>query len=388
MRTQLRRHRLRERQRNARMVLEGIPTGHLRDHWRVGRQWVLLDEERAMADPAGRAIERVKIASPGPAGPARPVAARMPSIWQGSIAWFFGENASMHGGMTTARLSSSPSQMYWDRENTCACAAACRRKKKLPRPPAVLVGDVSPHMAIPDDGRPELSQVWGQSDDLRVVEHDYVTRPDLFGQRDQLLRQDLLIEIGVGCVEFATVALHAVEQMVDALGQDEKVIRALDDQPSGADPDAQQVAQNRTQELGHAAPGHGGVHVDECPALHGGRTVTKRAVKTTPPFRAEDGFEARRIQPGSSASITDSPNPKGELLMGALDASHRTLSLSMKMDERWSGCTHCDAFVTRAAYTRDLVLNAKGCVCLRRLVSRFVRIACFAVCHTGMKIAT
>jgi hypothetical protein len=65
--------------------------------------------------------------------------------------------------------------------------------------------------------------------------------------------------------ELSSVALDAVQAVVDALGDREELRVAFDDQPTAFDPGATRVCDQRQQHLGHAATAGGRVHVDHGP---------------------------------------------------------------------------------------------------------------------------
>ena len=119
-------HVLGERGQHAERILEPVPARHLRDQRAVEAQLVLLDHLRRPLDEADAAVEALEdrrdAAGGGPA--ARPAARSTAVTLVNAIAWFFGENASIDGGMTVTRPRSRPSQVNASRENTYASAGS------------------------------------------------------------------------------------------------------------------------------------------------------------------------------------------------------------------------------------------------------------------------
>jgi hypothetical protein len=72
----------------------------------------------------------VKLAEDVGSAATTPDTARIEATASGSMSWFFGENASIEGGMMTARSTSSPAQTYALREKTHATADSTSGRRK------------------------------------------------------------------------------------------------------------------------------------------------------------------------------------------------------------------------------------------------------------------
>jgi len=102
---------------------------------------------------------------------------------------------------------------------------------------------------------------------LRVVQQDDVTRPDLGQQLSGVGGGDLGVVVAFGIPQRPGV--HAVQAVVQPLGDRVEGGVALDDQPARVDPGSSGVRQQGGQHLGDAAPGGGGVDVPYRPSRKG-----------------------------------------------------------------------------------------------------------------------
>ena len=105
-------HVLGEGRHDAQRVLQAVPARDLRDERDVEAQRVLLDDARLVLDPPTVPSRRSKIAREWWWWSAARPAARSTAVTEvNDIAWFFGEKASIDGGMTVTLASSSPSHV-------------------------------------------------------------------------------------------------------------------------------------------------------------------------------------------------------------------------------------------------------------------------------------
>ena len=103
-------------------------------------------------------------------------------------------------------------------------------------------------------------------DGLRVVEQDDVVGADQLHELARVRLERVLVDLPRRVVEVAAVALEAVEEVVDPLGDLEELGVALDHGPARVDAGALRVADQRQQQLHHA------------PALGGRADVPDRAL--------------------------------------------------------------------------------------------------------------
>src|SRR5262249_36595065 len=112
-----------------------------------------------------------------------------------------------------------------------------------------LLADV----AAPDDARPFLHEVRDETGRLRVVADDDVSRTKERVESDRVRVAHLLEERVLRGAEGRTIAHVAVQRGVQGLGDAEELGRRVDDGPACVDAEAARVAQERSQELRHAA---------------------------------------------------------------------------------------------------------------------------------------
>jgi hypothetical protein len=112
-----------------------------------------------------------------------------------------------------------------------------------------------------------LFQPVSESSSLRIVEQDYITRPD---RRNQVLG----VLCGHGSVDacffisqLAAVSGRAVHEVVYSLRDPEELRCAGDRHPAHVDTRATRVGKEEAQHLGHAATSRGGVDIPDHPVV-------------------------------------------------------------------------------------------------------------------------
>ena len=173
--------------------------------------------ETSTADPSRNGTIGV------PAGDSiSPAAARTAPTTGPSIGTFFGDSASMHGGMIDTTAGSTPSQAYAARENTSGVRGADVVDEEAPGLAREVVGSIDADVADPDHVRTLGHEPGRQPRGLRVVQHDHVA-----GSHERL---DARAFAGRGGVvhgslvgaERTAVAERAVQPVVDALRDPKK----------------------------------------------------------------------------------------------------------------------------------------------------------------------
>jgi len=98
-----------------------------------------------------------------------------------------------------------------------------------------------------------------------VVEDDDIARAHPRREHGGVVGDHTLIDRARSVVERTAVAERAMQAVVDALGDVEELGRAIDDDPARVDPGAARVGDKRAQQLDHATPERGRVHVPDDP---------------------------------------------------------------------------------------------------------------------------
>jgi hypothetical protein len=122
-------------------------------------------------------------------------------------------------------------------------------------------------VAAPDDGGALRGEWLDQPGRLRIVDDHHVALAHAVLEVLQVLRQHPLVRRAGGVVERETVTRHAVQAVVDALGDREELRRSLDHRPARVHAGAACVRDQRLQQLDHAAAACGGVHVPDDPPV-------------------------------------------------------------------------------------------------------------------------
>jgi hypothetical protein len=102
---------------------------------------------------------------------------------------------------------------------------------------------------------------------LGVVQDDDVPLPDHVRELLGVGPQRRLVDLVLRLAERAAVALGTVQAVVDALGDREELLVALDHHPLGVDVRPARVGEQRLEHLGHAAAARGRVHVPDRAAV-------------------------------------------------------------------------------------------------------------------------
>ena len=131
-----------------------------------------------------------------------------------SISWFFGEKASIVGGMIQIRCPSSPSQTNRWRENTQRVRPVQLGAQKVPGPPDRVVRLVDPDVAAPDDRRPELASRPDHSGRLRIVQEHDVAAANEVGQLPRGVGQGRPVDALLRLPQRSSIAGIAVQVVV------------------------------------------------------------------------------------------------------------------------------------------------------------------------------
>ena len=122
--------------------------------------------------------------------------------------------------------------------------------QELPCRPGQVVGLVDAHMAAPDNHHALLLESGHQPGGLGVVQDDDVAGLHPLLQLSQCLFQRLPVGVLCRLIQLPSVAGLAVEQVMDAFGDLEELVVALDHHPAGVDAGTGQVAEQEVQHLG------------------------------------------------------------------------------------------------------------------------------------------
>ena len=137
------------------------------------------------------------------------------------------------------------------------------RLEEPPRQLRAVVARVAPHVTSPHDDRPERAHPFDQPRGLGVVQQNQVTGLHELAQPGEVALEHRLVESALPVCQRAAVALRAVQQVVEALGEPEEVRARVQDQPPGVHPGTPGVGEQGLQHLGHAATGGGGIDVPD-----------------------------------------------------------------------------------------------------------------------------
>ncbi len=155
-----------------------------------------------------------------------------------------------------------------------------------------VVGRVEPDVAAPDHRRAGRLQARDQPGGLRVVQHDDVAVGDGVAERVAAGLERGEVGLALLVAERAAVALGAVQLVVEALGDLEEALVALDHRPASVDAGAARVGQQRGQHLGHAAAAGGRVDVPDHAAVEELRGLADRLLDLRVLLVGEDRREA------------------------------------------------------------------------------------------------
>ena len=199
-----------------------------------------------------------------------PAAASTASTVGWSMGTFLGASASMHGGMiaTLVVLEALP-HVRRPREHRGRGRPHVVEQER-PRLPGDVVGRVDAHMAHPDHVRPSRGQAGRQARGLWIVQHHDVARTHHRADRGHLVVHRRVVDGPLGCPEWATVAGHAVQPVMDALGDIEEGRLTVQHEPSRAHPLGCHVAEERMQQLGNPPALGRGIDVPPRASLEAG----------------------------------------------------------------------------------------------------------------------
>jgi hypothetical protein len=127
--------------------------------------------------------------------------------------------------------------------------------EEVPGPACDVVGKIEPDVRAPDQrniGRcPDRREHPGG---LRVVEDHDVARPQHLHQRRGVGGAAAVVSAAFRLAQGTPVARHAMQPVVEALRETKELRVALDDHPAAVDSRSPDVADQRAQHLGDAAP--------------------------------------------------------------------------------------------------------------------------------------
>jgi hypothetical protein len=133
---------------------------------------------------------------------------------------------------------------------------------------------------------------------LGVVQDDDVARLDPLLQLCEGLLQRLPVGVLCRLVQLAPVAGLAMEQVMEAFGNREELLVALDHHPAGIDAGPSQVAEQEVEHLGDPAALLGGVDLPQPPAAQPLGRHLQATQEAATVVRVEHGLEPSRVQPG------------------------------------------------------------------------------------------
>ena len=166
--------------------------------------------------------------------------------------------------------------------------------QEVPRAARDVVRLVDADVAAPDHARAGALERADEPGGLRVVQdHDVVVVHQL-GERAGVLLERALVDLARRLAEVAAVALEAVQLVVEALGDLEELRVAVEHRPAGVDAGALRVAEQREQQLDHAAAARGRVDVPDrarAEQLARGADAVRELLER---LRLQDGLEALR----------------------------------------------------------------------------------------------
>ena len=170
--------------------------------------------------------------------------------------WFLGENGSIDGGMIDTRSIGTQAGTYSRRVNTKPSQAARCGRRKSHASSVHWLRDFGADVTSPQhDGAGGL-QGRHQPGRLRIVQDDDVGGPDLW--RDRARRWPTCTDsyaAASASPSDASVTGNTVETVVDALGDREELGVTGDDEPAHRHADAEDVADQHLQHLGHSPAG-------------------------------------------------------------------------------------------------------------------------------------
>jgi hypothetical protein len=129
------------------------------------------------------------------------------------------------------------------------------------------------------------------------VQDDDVARLDPLLQLSKRLFQSLAVASSCRLVQVAFVTGLTVEQVMDAFGDREELLVALEHHPAGIDAGASQVAEQEVQHLGDPTALLGGVDLPQPPAGQPVGRLGQPVQEASAVVRVEHGLEPSRIQP-------------------------------------------------------------------------------------------
>jgi hypothetical protein len=153
-------------------------------------------------------------------------------------------------------------------------------------------------MAAPDHGCALLLQGGRQPGGLGVVQEDDVARLHPRLEFFQCLFQRLPVAALCRTVQLTFVAGLAMKQVMDALGDREEVLVALEHQPVGIDAGTGQVAEQEVQHLGDPAALLGRVDLPQPPAGEPLGRQLQAIQEAAAVVGVEHGLESFRVKPG------------------------------------------------------------------------------------------
>ena len=208
------RHVLGEAREQTDRVLEPVPARHLGDQRSFGRQPVLLHDRRLAVDPRRDAIvAQVGRRGSEPSGP-RPIVPSTEATVSASISWFFGEKASIVGGMIQIRCPSSPSQTNRWRENTSASAPFSSGRRKSQAPRTSSFGLSTPTWQRQTTDAPSSRTGLDHSGRLRIVQEHDVAAAHEVGQLPGGVGQGRLVDAPLRLPQRSSIAGIAVQVVV------------------------------------------------------------------------------------------------------------------------------------------------------------------------------
>jgi hypothetical protein len=121
---------------------------------------------------------------------------------------------------------------------------------------------VAADMASPQYRRAEISHVVQEPGSLRVMQYDYIPRPNYLANRFGIILQNPLIDCPFTLPQETAIARRTVYPIVHTLRNGEEIRSSLNYQPPCVDVNSSGVSQQNLHHFGHPTARRGGVDVE------------------------------------------------------------------------------------------------------------------------------
>ncbi len=141
------------------------------------------------------------------------------------------------------------------------------RRQKRPALIGLLRLLTAPDVTAPDDSRPVIDKVGRQPDRLRVMQDHQIAGTYQREQFRGIVPQGFLVNRARCAIQSGTVAILAMQGVMQSFCDAEELRAAVDHQPANRNLEAPAIAQYRGQHLRHAAAHRGRVDVPDNTAV-------------------------------------------------------------------------------------------------------------------------